>query len=325
MKKTGVLIECLSDDAGLSNEHCKEVKSGLGNNGGVRWPHTKLYLMLCGRGKKPHLLETSANWSLSAWGAGKITPRNFELGVIVETQWKRLEKMGKQFAAGTAPFCRVETRRIPDDPKLQWAEASWNGKHIVLHARSSDADTPISARIAFADGKGIDISLKDETAAPWQDAQCTPLTARFAQGTETLEVHVLDQRLSAEFARTPLPEVDPSLAATLREKFLLQRYGGPVVDPDFVSGLNEANKTPGAGTPAADYSVQAWLDARAGFDVVDNWRAALTKEAKRKTDPALLERIRLDGEELRAIYTRRAGPAAELVAEEIGWRIKEEA
>ena len=48
-------------------------------------------------------------------------------------------------------------------------------------------------------------------------------------------------------------------------------------------------------------------------------------KAREKAESALFERIRLDGEELLAIYKRREGSAAGLVAEELGWRIKEEA
>ena len=157
---------------------------------------------------------------------------------------------------------------------------------------------------------------------PWKDPEHTPLTARFSQGTEMLAVDVLDLRPPTEFAETPLPEVDPAVAEALREAFLLQRYGGPVVDPETISGLGGARRPPAVGAPAADYSVQAWLDARAAFHVVDQWRAALAEAAG---DPVLIERVRLDGEELHSLYARRKGPAAGLVAEELSWRLDEEA
>ncbi len=65
-----------------------------------------------------------------------------------------------------------------------------------------------------------------------------------------------------------------------------------------------------------------WLDARAAFNVVDKWRAALAEAAG---DPVLIERVRLDGEELHSLYARRKGPPAGLVAEELSWRLDEEA
>ena len=144
-------------------------------------------------------------------------------------------------------------------------------------------------------------------------------------------VDVIDLRPAAEFNSTPLPEVDPQLEQALRDAFLLQRYGGPVVELDTVDLQEQDNSgarlRPKDKVAPADYSVQAWTYARSAFDVVDRWRAALTEAAR---DPALLERVRLDGMELRDLYKRRAdtlgakghvGPAAALVAEEIGWHL----
>lgn len=157
---------------------------------------------------------------------------------------------------------------------------------------------------------------------PWTDAMHTPLTARFIQDTQMLEVDVIDLRAPADFATTPLPEVDPAVAAALREAFLLQRYGGPAVDAEPTASLGSARTPAGMGALAADYSVQAWRDARAGFDVVDRWSDAL---AEAEADAVHLEQVRLDGEGLRAIYARREGAAARLVAEELGWRLDEDA
>jgi hypothetical protein len=155
---------------------------------------------------------------------------------------------------------------------------------------------------------------------PWEDATHTPLVARFTQADTALEVDVLDLRLPAELWKTPLPEVDPALADALREAFLLQRYGGPVVEADSIPGPGDLRHVVGGARPA-DYSVQAWLDARAGFGIVDSWRAALADAA---ADPVMLVRVRLDGAALRAIFAGREGPAAALVAEEMGWRLAEE-
>lgn len=312
LEKTGVQLECLPSDARFIEQH---------RDADPRWSHAKLYLLRSRR--KRRLLVTSANWSPSAWGAGKTSPRNFELGVVFESEWTDLEALGELFdPPDTAPFC---VDRIDDDERasaLEWADASWDGKRILLRARSSDLEMPIIAIVTFTGGSEADISLGVGAAnMPWKDAEHTPLTARFTQGTETLEVDILDLRSPAEFAKTPLPEVDPALAAALREAFLLQRYGGPVVDPESIPGLGGGPRSPGVGAPAADYSVQAWLDARAAFNVVDQWRAA---RAEAQAEPVLFERVRLDGEELRALYARREGPAAGLVVEELGWRIDEE-
>ena len=157
---------------------------------------------------------------------------------------------------------------------------------------------------------------------PWNDAEQTPLAARFTQGAAVLEVNVLDLRPPSEFAKTPLPEVDPAVEKALREAFLLQRYGGPAVDPESIPGLGGEGGTAGVSAPATDYAVQAWIDARAAFSVVDKWRAALDEAA---ADAPRREQVCMDGEELRALFARREGPGALLVVEELGWRLDEEA
>ena len=137
-----------------------------------------------------------------------------------------------------------------------------------------------------------------------------------------LEVDVLDLRPPAEFAKTPLPEVDPAVEKALREAFLLQRYGGPVVDPESIPGLGGERRPSGVSAPAAEYAVQAWIEARAAFNVVDKWRAALDEAA---AEAPRREQVWMDGEELRALFARCEGPGALLVVEELGWRLDEEA
>ncbi|RDI98956.1 hypothetical protein DVT68_10700 [Dyella solisilvae] len=319
--KKYVQLECIPSEARFAKEH---------RDGDDRWSHAKLYLLRSGR--KRRLLVTSANWSPAAWGAGKIKPRNFELGVVFESKWTDLEALGEPFdPPDTMPFCvdRTDEERAS---ALEWAEASWDGKRILLRARSSDSSTPISAIVFFSDGKEGNCELVDGdpprpwTEMPWTDATQTPLFTRFTQGTESIEIDILDLRLPTEFAKTPLPEVAPALAEALREAFLLQRYGGAVVDPESISGLGGGHKWPGAGTPATDYSVQEWLEASAAFDVVDNWRKALTDaETSAESDAAQIELIKQDGKELRTLFKGREGPAAALVAEELGWRMDQDA
>ncbi len=315
LETNGVQVECLPSDTRLTGDHL---------DADTRWSHAKLYL-LCS-GEKCHLLVTSANWSTSAWGAGEQPPRNFELGVVFESAWDDLKEMGEQFdPPDTAPFC-VE-RAINDEAEysLQWAEATWDGTRIQLSARSTNAAMPLDATISFADDYTQQLPLVDGCAtAPWSDAERTPLSVRFTQGTDSLDVDVVDLRSLTDFAKTPLPEVDPDLATALREAFLLQRYGGTAVDTDAMSGVNnkctQAQRSPVTAAPVADYSVQAWNDARAAFHVIDQWRAALSKA---QNDPMLLERIRFDGEALHALFTRRQEPAASLACEELSWRIEE--
>ncbi|MGD0838847.1 MAG: hypothetical protein ABSB49_19605 [Polyangia bacterium] len=307
----GVQIECLPTAARFTEQH---------READPRWSHAKLYLLRSGRRRR--LLVTSANWSTAAWGAGKSAPRNFELGVVFESEWTDLESVGEPFdPPETVPFYRVAAEDEEEPKSLEWAEASWDGRLLQLRARSLDTTTPIGALVAFSGGSEVAASVVGGAAGlPWEDATHTPLVARFTQADTALEVDVLDLRPPTELSKTPLPEVDPALADTLREAFLLQRYGGPIIDADSIPGLGDLRRVVG-GAPPADYSVQAWLDLRAAFDVVDSWRAALDEA---KAEPAMLERVRLDGAALRAIYARREGPAAALVAEELQWRLAEE-
>lgn len=312
LKANGVQLECLPRTTRFTKQH---------RDADQRWSHAKLYLLRSRR--KYRLLVTSANWSPSAWGAGRTSPRNFELGVIFESEWTDLQRLGEPFKPpDTIPFCVDRVDEDVRESTLEWGEASWDGKRIQLRAHSSDPSTAIAAIITFSSGSEEGVKLVGGASTmPWKDLAHTPLTARFTQGSETLDVHVLDLRSPAEFSKTPLPEVDPALAAALREAFLLQRYGGPVVDAESIPGLGGARRPPCVTAPPADYSVQAWIEARAAFNVIDQWRTAL-EEAK--NDPLLLQRVHLDGEELHALFARREGVSAVLVAEELGWRLNEE-
>lgn len=293
--------------------------SSMQEDGDERWSHAKLYLLRIPNKKKRYLLVTSANWSPSAWGAGSNKPpRNFELGVAFETDWKMLEAISDTLST---PYCAERSRT--GGSKLQWAEATWDGHRIHLRARSSDSSTPLKVTISFNGGSEEMLALVGFAGAMlWTDPECTPLTAKFAQGNEMLEVAVLDLRPPASFSKTPLPEVAPTFAKELRAAFLLQRYGGPVVEVQGPTLVPRTTRRPsGGGPPITDYSVQSWTDARAGFEVVDNWLAALVEA---KGDAAHLERVHADGKELCALYASRQGAAAAVVAEEFGWHLKEE-
>ena len=199
---------------------------------------------------------TSANWSVAAWGAGKIAPHNFELGVLLEFEWTEFEALGEPFDPPvTAPFCVDCTDEKDSESPLEWAEASWDGKRILLRARSSNLDTPITALVTFTGSSLEGISLVDGAAVmPWKDPEHTPLTARFTQGTEMLAVDVLDLRRPTEFAETPLPEVDPAVALGLCVRLsCFSATGGLVVDPETIPGLGGADRPPAVGAPVADY------------------------------------------------------------------------
>jgi hypothetical protein len=312
LQSSGVQLECLPEEARFTEQH---------RDGDPRWSHAKLYLLRSRRRRR--LLITSANWSAAAWGAGRTAPRNFELGVVFESEWTDLEALGEPFdPPETVPFC---VDRVEDEERvsaLEWAEASWDGRRIALRVRSTDSVAPISVVVTFTGSAEESMPLvKGEASMSWSDAERTPLAARFTQRAAVLEVDILDLRPPSEFAKTPLPAVDPAFEKALREAFLLQRYGGPVVEPESILGLGAERRPAGGTAPAADYAVQAWVEARAAFIVVDKWRAALDEAA---AEAPRREQVCMDGEELRAFFARRGGPGALLVVEELGWRLDEE-
>lgn len=311
LKSSGVRLHCIPHEGRFTAQH---------RDGDPRWSHAKLYVLRSRR--RRWLMVTSANWSASAWGAGRTAPRNFELGVVFESEWSDLEAFREPFDPPEAvPFC---IDRVEDDERvsaLEWGEASWDGKRLVLRTRSTDSVAPISAAVLFSGSLEQSIPLvKGEASMPWNDAGRTPLTVRFTQAAELLDVDVLDLRTPSEFAKTPLPEVDPAVEKALREAFLLQRYGGPVVDPDSIRGLGGDGSPAGSSAPVTDYAVEAWIEARAAFSVVDKWRTALDEAA---ADASRREQVCMDGDELRALFARRETPGARLVAEELGWRLVE--
>lgn len=94
LKSHGVQRDCLPNEARFTDLHHDDDK---------RWSHAKLYLLRT-RGKR-RLLVSSANWTASAWGAGRTPPRNFELGVVFESEWMDLEGFNEPFdPPNTVPF-----------------------------------------------------------------------------------------------------------------------------------------------------------------------------------------------------------------------------
>lgn len=303
-----VKVQCLAKDVRFSKEH---------RDGDERWSHAKLYLLR--KGKQRWLLVTSANWSPSAWGASK-PPRNFELGVAFLSDWKELEAVAGEFDSDIPPHL-TDPERKPPESKLQWAEASWDGKCIALRARSADRMAAINAVVTFTGGKDDTVALVgSEASMPWSDPVCTPLIANFTQGSEALEIHVLDLRPLSELVKTPLPEVDPAVEKALREAFLLQRYGGQVVDPEPIPGPGGTRRQGLATGSVADYTVQAWIDARAAFGVVDAWSAALDEA---RAELSMFDRVQMDGHALQSLYAGRGDAASQLAADELRCRLKE--
>jgi hypothetical protein len=142
LEASGVRIECLPTAARFTEQH---------READPRWSHAKLYLLRSARRRR--LLVTSANWSAAAWGAGKRVPRNFELGVVFESEWTDLESIGEPFEPpDTVPFHRgvVEDEEEPTASGLRragtvgscnYARAAWTRQH-----RSQSSSLSATAR-----------------------------------------------------------------------------------------------------------------------------------------------------------------------------------
>jgi hypothetical protein len=278
-----------------------------------RWSHAKLYVFH-GRGHH-RVLVTSANFSVSAWGAGKTAPRNFELGVLVPGAVDALDHLDEC----ATPFL---VDRLPPEvaPALHWAAATWDGVRVLLEAKSTDTLTPIEAHLSFERGEVHHASLVEGRAElPCADAQNAPRRARFVQGADALDVDVLDRRSDEDFGRSPWPELTPEEAEELSLALLLQRYGGPVVEADVGDAAGEPRGGRGA-TDGANYSVKAWVESRKAFAIVDCWRSRLKRaeeQQSRSVAPLLA-----DGRRLQAHFARRTQPALAQVSDELGWRIE---
>jgi hypothetical protein len=306
----GIKFDCLPNEIGFMKHH---------GGDDLRWSHAKLYLFRCYR--KWRLMVTSANWSASAWGAGHISPRNFELGVIFETKWKDFSDLVQPFnPPSTAPFCIDIVNDEEHNLKIEWAEARWDGRSIELHARTSNHTLPIAVKIKFHGGEERCIVLSKGMAVfQWIYSDRPPVSANFEQEDEVIQVDILDLRPPSEFAKTPLPEVDPDVEEDLRNAFLLQQYGG-CSDPELVIGNMHIGGYLAASVPNSDYSVKAWIEIRAAFLVLDNWSEAL-KETEDESQQR--EQVLFDGKCLKDIFSRILNAGDKIILDEIDWRLRE--
>ncbi|HYO54680.1 hypothetical protein [Archangium sp.] len=299
-----------------------------------RWSHAKFYFLR--RGRERRLLVTSANFSPSAWGQGERGPRNFELGVAFDAEWP-LELLPFE---PYEPHLTSEPER-PAPAILLWAQATWDGRRVTLQARSTQATPVLTAAVHLGPGQEpLELGLEyqeDEAGrlqcrgvVRWSEPHPTPVLVRLSQGEAILEVPVLDLRPPEEFARTPLPEVDPKLSEEIRDALLLESYGGPTAEPGRWAGVREEGSGAFAsGASPSDYTVPAFAQARAWFEVIDNWQKRWNAQAGHG-DEQERTRLKLDGTRLAALFSRKAEQEvleqrvpARLAAEELRWRLKE--
>ncbi len=298
----------------------------------LRWSHAKLYLLRSRNAAAGwRLLVTSANWSTAAWGAGRRTPDNFELGVLLKTDWRApLGWQGRFDPPAAVPWCqaRADERR---GALLAWAQATWDGSQVELQARTTETQQAVRVLIEFTDGSTRATRLQGGSARiACRRTHPAPLHARLSLGDEALCVPVLDVRAPQALADggIDLPGVDPLQVQALHDALLLQRYAGRTApledvwsDHGKAAGAPQVPTAPASGAPGADYSLLAWRDARAAFAVVDQWQAA-ARQAFAEGEAWRRAQLLADGQALQCLFARRADPAHLLAAEELGWRLE---
>lgn len=297
----------------------------------TRWSHAKFYLVK--RGKARRLLITSANFSASAWGAGKRPCRNFELGVLLESDWP-ISGETFDFNCTDKPHTSVPDEKVPSSSIFTWSAATWDGKKIWATCRTVNALEHITIAVAFTKpvrAKPLAIKCVGETvtaSVKWSDSQNAPLLVRITAGTTNCIVPIIDLRDEIEFAKTPLPEVDPKASESIRDALLLESYGDPYVTEGDLDRRAEAEGNRDQLHGTSDYSLEIFNQARAWFAVVRTWqqRWDYTKNSA-EYDPAQLQN---DGARLLALFDRKRTDSsmtiripAKLVHEELGWRLKE--
>jgi hypothetical protein len=309
-----------------------------------RWSHAKVYAF--SRGTSRRLLVTSANFSPAAWGRqnedGQLTIENFELGVCVEqAAWP--------FNDLDVFDCEQDAATVPELPSrgsalITWARAAWDGNRVDVECRcdagrvlagalrSGGEWTPIGGWTAAADGRLRSAQI------PWVDARRPPVSVQLTCEQESVGVPIFDARPLGDRENSLPPEVDETVAQTLRDALLFEQYGGRIAadvgggESAETAGESGEEDEGGRRERSDSYTVPAFALARRHLGVVDSWADRVKHTATNETGALERDWLRRDGELLIEAFERQAerdgkkGPAwalgAKLAAEELALRLK---
>jgi hypothetical protein len=338
------------DAAGLHPEHLARDN---------RWSHAKLYQFRKGRQRK--VLLSSANFSPSAWGfprgaVGGLSIENFEFGVLLDqAAWpEELERASlESFGSGHQPWVSEE-ESIERDSQA-WAQAVWNGRSVEAQCRLPEAAQGFPKGVLLAAK-----TAKSSCKVAWREIGkrifCASIPWIAPTPPATLQISWEQASLSIPIVDTREVEVDEKLesigdaadAQDLADRLLLERYGGPAAELDQEGKEDElASRAPDGDEKRVDtkldescsatrkdsYAVPSFAQARDWFDRLDCWwsRIVLAKQRRHRES---LDALRADGRVLVRVFERAmaressAGHqghvvAAELVREELQWRLEE--
>ncbi|MDD4977889.1 MAG: hypothetical protein PHI29_04590 [Gallionella sp.] len=314
----------------------------------IRWSHAKLYAFK--RGRTQSLLLTSANFSTSAWGkveGGKLTIKNFELGVCIEQANSPFENLSKFLDISNA--ATSSNKLIIGSRLISWAQATWDGKNILVECRSKKEVTGqiISRKKSprISQWKKTTNGIHS-TSIPWKDEKNAPASVLLKCETEQLNVVVFDSRKLKDRERSLPDEIDESEVQSIRDRLLFEQYGGKAVtdiesepdaevDADLPQDGDNQNADDSNGDTSVNnndsYAVEALTAARQKLNVVDNW-AARVIQAEQVSSERVLEMLSRDGRLLMEAFTRLHAQAEEggshntgaiIAAEEMELRLKQ--
>lgn len=309
-----------------------------------RWSHAKVYAFK--RGNSRRLLLTSANFSKAAWGDegrnGELSIENFELGVCIDkAEWPfegLLELDGNN--AATRELTMVRSSSL-----ISWAQATWDGKWILVECK---CDGELTGEILGNKETLIKIDKWKNADGlrtariRWDEAKRQPSSVLLGCESESLNVAVFDERKLEERESSFPTEVDEDTVQAIRDRLLLERYGGraatddePQADlaSDDESQIVDAELEEYVGDqagPSDSYAVGTFVSAREHLETVDNW-ASLVRQAKRGSDEFVLKILQRDGGKLMEYFNRlnrqaecngKDATGARLAAEELELRLK---
>jgi len=230
---------------------------------------------------------------------------------------------------------------------ISWAQATWDGKNILVECRSKKE---VTGQI-ISRKKSPRISQWEKTTngihstiIPWKDEKNTPASVLLKCETEQLNVVVFDSRKLKDRERSLPDEIDESEVQSIRDRLLFEQYGGkavtdtesePDVDADLPQDGDNQNADDSNGDTSVNnndsYAVEALTAARQKLNVVDNW-AARVIQAEQVSSKRVLEMLSRDGRLLMEAFTRLHAQAEEggshnigaiIAAEEMELRLKQ--
>jgi hypothetical protein len=311
-----------------------------------RWPHCKLYWFGRRGGRRDAmLLVTSANLSKAAWGAwqgNRLQIENFELGVAFNTRQRPLLKL--QLMEGQPHIGGTPERA--SGPAIAWADASWDGRCIIVEARLANSQINLHrARLTLM----LDSHKQRLSRAKfrrngnlhrakfiWRAHMGIPASVelRFpppaaSGGFTSLVVPIADLRSPQVTQHTPCPEIPEDWLRTEGIRLLIERYGGRLADQEDTAQIpTTSQEVENDVSQRTDFRVEVIEESRRNWRIIDVWQAEVDDAAG--TTRILLLR---DGRQLRDYWndlsnadehSKTSGKllAAGLAARELDFRLR---